>query len=205
MISVIIATYGEQSWAELAQERALPSVREQAEEVIVGHDPKATIAQVRNALAAKARGEHLCFVDADDELAPGYIEAMDHALRRRQHLGKPLLLTPAVRMIKRGRSSPPKFYREVNLLGSNWLVIGTVLERKLFRRAGGFSDYPHGFEDWSLWYKCTRLGAQVVKVRSAICVQYINPDSAHRTGWRDRDQQVKTHKRVQAELEAWVP
>lgn len=200
MISIIIATYGEESWHELALTRALPSVEHyQENEILVGHDPDASIAQVRNSLAREATGRWLCFLDADDELAPGYLEAMERAAASKY------LLNPRVRKIVRGHHHPPRFYPTCNLLTGNYLVIGTVVERSLFERAGGFEDYPHGFEDWSLWYKCTRLGAKVKPVPGAIYIQHVNPKSKHRMGWRDRNYQVSTHVRVQTELEAWKP
>jgi GT2 family glycosyltransferase len=97
------------------------------------------------------------------------------------------------------------FYPEVDLLKANWLVVGTLITRDLFLRIGGFSDYPHGFEDWSAWYKATRLGARVVKVPKALYIQHVNPQSKHRQGWRDRRWQVATHQRVERELAAWQP
>lgn len=199
MISVIIATYGERHWEEMARARALRSVEGIADEVIVGHDDDGTISSIRNQLAIHAKGEWLCFLDADDELDPTYLKAMEHAARPRA------LLTPIVQRIIKGRRKPPSFYPEVSLLSGNWLVVGTVLERSLFMEVGGFSDYPHGFEDWSLWYKCTRVGAEVVRVPQAVYLQHVNPLSKHRTGWRDRRYQVATHERVQRELEAWTP
>lgn len=197
--SIIIATYGEQSWAQLAMTRALPSVEDMDADIIVGHDDEGTIAGIRNFLARKAKGDWLVFLDADDELAPGYLEAMERAAASK------CLLTPHVEKVMRGRRTRPHFYPEVNLLSGNWLVVGTALERKLFRKAGGFGEYPHGFEDWSLWYKCARLGAEVVRVPGAVYRQYVNPHSKHQVGWRNKRWQAATHRSVQAELEAWTP
>lgn len=202
--SILIATYGDPEWESLAMSRAYPSATSQgAREVLVKHEPEQSIAEVRNSLAEKATGEWLCFLDADDELAPGYLEAMER-IQKRQRDGA-VLLTPAVMQIRQGRRRRPSFYPEVNLLSGNWLIVGTLLTRSLFFEAQGFSDYPHGFEDWSLWSKCTKLGARVVKVPRAIYVQHVNPNSKHRQGWKDRKWQVATHQRVQAELEAWQP
>lgn len=184
----------------MAVTRAAPSAFAQGpHEVLVGHDPDATIAQVRNELATHATGTWLCFLDADDELAPGYVKAMKTA-RERNHL-----LMPIVQQVKRGRPRTPNFYPQVDLLSGNYLVVGTVIERRLFSKAGGFGEYPHGFEDWALWYKATKLGAKVKPVPEAVYVQHVNPRSKHRLGWRDRRYQVGTHMAVQAELEAWVP
>jgi glycosyltransferase involved in cell wall biosynthesis len=206
MISVIIATYGEDHWEELARERALPSAELQAEDIVIGHDPDATIAQVRNALAAEAQGNWLCFLDADDELAPGFVTAMERRIAtttfsRERHA----LYTPIVQQVVRGRPRNPSFYPEVNLMMGNWLIVGTVVEADLFRQVGGFGEYPHGFEDWSLWFKCVKSGARVFRVQNAVYIQHVNPRSKHRLGWRDRRWQVETHLRVQAELEAWAP
>ena len=200
MISVVIATYGDESWAELARERALPSVQDMAEDIVIGHDPEGTIASVRNELAAKAEGDWLCFLDADDELAPGYLRAM-----QQRATNEMFLLTPIVRQVINGRPRGLMFYSEVNLASGNWLIIGTLISRNLFERAGGFGDYPHGFEDWSLWSKCAKLGARVLKVRRAIYIQHVDPMSKHRQGWKDKQWQATTHKRVQADLEAWTP
>jgi glycosyltransferase involved in cell wall biosynthesis len=191
-ISIIIATYGEETWAQTALTRALPSVEGVDAEVLIGHDPEATIAGVRNEIASHATGKWLCFLDADDELAPGYIEAMTQAMQRK------CLLTPRVQQIINRREHPAKYYPEVNLMSGNWLVVGTLIERSLFKKVGGFGDYPHGF-------KATKLGAEVVRVDDAIYRQHVNPRSKHRMGWRNRRYQVSTHHSVQAELEAWTP
>jgi GT2 family glycosyltransferase len=167
--------------------------------VIAGHDPSGTIASIRNELAQDAKGDWLLFLDADDELAPRYIQAMEHAERPNS------LLTPSVQKIIKKRENPPVFYPEVDLMTANWLIIGTLVERDLFLRVGGFEDYPHGFEDWSLWYKCAKVGAEVVRVPKAVYRQHVNPQSKHRLGWKDRRWQVETHERVQRELEAWTP
>lgn len=79
--SILIGTYGDSRWEQLALERAYPSAQEQgAREVLVAHEPSGTIASVRNNLAARAEGTLLCHLDADDELAPGYLAAMRAAV-----------------------------------------------------------------------------------------------------------------------------
>lgn len=200
MISIVITTYGEDHWRDLAWSRAWPSTQEQgAFEVIVHHAPKLSIGPARNQAAKGATGEWLCFLDADDELEHGYIEAMTNAICD-QRRPEPALLQPAVRYLRKGRMADPILIPFKDLRTDNYLVIGTVLRRKLFEAAGGFNDYPHGFEDWSLWAKCWKLGAQVYPVPMAIYNAHVNPRSQHRMMWRDRKTQVETHLRIQAEL-----
>jgi len=188
-------------WRDLAWSRAFPSARSQAEDVACFHDPEGTIASVRNEMGATARGEWLCFLDADDELAPGYLDAMGRAVE--QAGDGPALLTPAVQLLRHKgsvRGNPVFFDRGIPLSDDNWLVLGTLIRRDLFLEVGGFSDYPHGFEDWSLWAKAWKAGAQIVKVPDAVYRYWVNPNSKHKKGWRDRRWQVETHNRVRAEL-----
>jgi glycosyltransferase involved in cell wall biosynthesis len=203
-ISVLIATYGEDEWRDLAWSRAYPSAKAQIEDVACFHDPEGTIASVRNEMANTARGEWLLFLDADDEIAPGYISAMTRAAER---VGDgPALLTPAVQQLRKNgsvRGAPTFFDRGISLRDDNWLVIGTLVQRDFFLSVGGFDEYPHGFEDFSAWSKCFRAGATVVKVPDAVYRYWVNPRSKHKQGWRDRKWQVATHQRVVAELAEW--
>lgn len=201
MISIIITTYGDDSWAEMARERALPSTEGQgAYEVVIKHFPGATIGPARNSAAQFATGEWLIFLDADDELEAGYVEAMTNAICE-QGRPEPALLQPAVRyMRKGGPMANPILIPTKDLRTDNYLVIGTALRRALFFQVGGFGDYSHGFEDWSLWAKCWKAGAKVIPVPHACYRAHINPKSQHRQMWRNRKLQVETHLRVQAEL-----
>ena len=141
--------------------------------------------------------------DYYDEFAPGYVGAMRRALEQ-QTDGNQTLFTPAVQQIRKGRPGDPIFFdRGISLRDDNWLVIGTMIHRDLFWKVGGFDEYPHGFEDFALWSKCFRIGAQIVKVPDAIYRYFHNPQSAHKRGWRDRKWQVATHQRVVRELDAW--
>lgn len=200
MISIIITTYGADHWPEIARQRAYPSAVEQnAYEVIVHHEPNLSIGPARNKAARRATGEWLLFLDADDELDQNYCRAMTDAICSSAR-PEPALLQPAVCYHRKGRPGPTYLIPEKDLRTDNYLVIGTVLRRKLFTQVGGFNDYPHGFEDWSLWAKCWSAGAKVHPVEQAIYHAHINPQSAHRKMWRDRKWQVETHMRIQAEL-----
>lgn len=200
MISIVITTYGADHWPIIAQERAYPSAMKQnAYEVIVHHEPALPIGPARNAAAKRARGEWLCFLDADDELEDRYIDHMTDAICSSGR-PEPALLQPSVCYVRKGTKGRVYLIPEKDLSTDNYLVIGTVLRRSLFEAVGGFNDYEHGFEDWSLWAKCWKNGAKVFPVPEAVYYAHINPQSAHRTMWRDRKTQVATHMRVQAEL-----
>jgi glycosyltransferase involved in cell wall biosynthesis len=203
-ISVCVATYGDPEWRQ-KRKRAIRSIEHQGfNDWIVYHDDEGTIATSRNSAAEQATGDWLCFLDADDELAPGYIGAMEAAVEREGTDGKRrLLFTPAVSVVRNGRAGPATFFKEVPLRQANWLVIGTLIHRDLFWEVGGFHEAEHGLEDWALWSKCVRAGASIVKVPDAVYRYHANPQSMHRQMWRDKKKQVAAHRRVARELDEW--
>lgn len=202
-VSVIIATYGADEWCVMAEERAMPSVAEE-DQLVMWHDQFGGRASSLNTAAERATSDWLIFLDADDEFAPGYVGAMRRALEQNPP-PRSVLFTPAVQHIRKGRPGAPSFMDRpgLTLREDNWCVIGTMISRAMFDRVGGFDEYPHGFEDWALWSKCYRIGAEIVKVPGAVYRYWHNPQSAHKRGWRDRKTQVATHLRVAAELDAW--
>jgi cellulose synthase/poly-beta-1,6-N-acetylglucosamine synthase-like glycosyltransferase len=164
-VAVVVGTYGGEEWVTLARERALASAMPQASTYHVHAD---TLAGARNAGAMFAAGEGarwLVFLDADDELAPGYIAAM----RAARSDGDPApLLTPRVERVTRpGRAQPPRFMNEVPYRDGNWLVVGTAITSDLFHAIGGFEEWTM-YEDWALFARAQKAGARVVRVPGAV-------------------------------------
>lgn len=177
-VSVCIGTFGEPEWEARAREVALPSVEGQdAFEVLIEHEPDGDIASCRNRLAARARGEWLCFLDGDDELHPGYLDAM----RRAAPASGKALLTPAVSYTQRRRQRPSRarVWPRVDFRDGNYLVIGTLVQREVFEEVGGFKAWPM-YEDYCLWARCWTAGARVVEVPDAIYLANMRIDSRNR-------------------------
>ena len=193
IFSIVIATHGDERWEELALTRSLPSAQAQGCEVLVGHDPDGTRAEVRNALSEKATGDWIITLDADDELAPGYVTAMDDAAKDTWPEGN--LLTPMVQYVKRNRAEHPKFLREVHLGLGNWMVVGTAVPRDLLREVGGWRTFTgsgvlNQWDDWDLWIRCVKAGAGIVKVPGAVYVAHVS-NSPH-------------YKRTRSQTQAWL-
>lgn len=171
-VAVIVATFGDRAeWEPLAQ-RALASVYDQDPAAVIRHHGD-TLHGARNEAAAEADTEWLSFVDADDELAPGYLQAMSRAGAD--------LRAPWVRYIRKGRPTPEHIPRGTrDLADGNRLVIGTLVRREMFLAVGGFRDWPF-YEDWDLWQRCWLSGASVQFVRQAVYCAHIRLDSRNRT------------------------
>lgn len=197
-VSIVIATCGEPAWEELAWTRAFPSAdRQGALEVLVHHDPDADVETARNVAASQARGEWLCFLDADDELAPGYLRQMRWA----DVCGlTPALLIPSVCYVHAdGSEEPPRVpntHQPFTTL--NHAVIGTLVPRALFERVGGFSTGYGPWEDWHLWLKCLRAGAELVYAPRAVYRAHVHADSRHRAGVTQAAK-LKLHRRITSE------
>lgn len=183
-VTAIVATYGDPAWAERAREAAKST--QDADETIVLHVEAATLAEVRNTAAAAATSEWLCFLDADDCLAPGYLDAMRDALHRTvgpespwENPDTPLpLLVPALSIL--GRSPDIPAWDRL-LIDLNCACIGTLVPRPLFERVGGFRELPI-YEDWDLWLRCVRAGARLVPVPEAVYCAGVREGSNRNAG-----------------------
>lgn len=154
-ISIVVATYGDPEW-KLRSDEAAESARDQTcapLEVIQVHGD--SLHEARNQGAEEARGKWLVFLDADDSLDRRFVEFMEK--RTRSMHSYRTLTRPAIRLTGAQRKGPHVLPR-CNLYHANFMIIGTMVSKKLFMSSGGFRDLPV-FEDWDLWIRCARLGA----------------------------------------------
>lgn len=177
-VSVVVATFGDQSWVELAKERAIPSALAFDVPVIAVHDD--TLHDARNTGMRMVDTEWICFLDADDELEPGYFDHLATGIAD--------LRVPSVRYVANGSEATPRVPTVAGhahhctaecLPFGNYMVIGTLAPTALVRRLGGFRDFPWS-EDWDLWVRCWKAGASVETIPSAVYRAHVRPDSRNR-------------------------
>jgi len=178
-VTVAVATFGDDGWRTLAEERAIPSAERLGVPVVHAH--ARTLHDARNEALAMVGTEWVCHLDADDELEPGYFDAMAD--------GACDLRAPAVRYVTvLGPDVQPKVPRVAGhdhdctgecLDAGNWLVVGALARTELVRSVGGWRDWPI-YEDWDLWLRCWRAGATVEAAPEAVYRAHVRPRSRNR-------------------------
>ena len=123
------------------------------------------LAGARNAGHGEARADRVCFVDADDRVAPGFAERMAGAL------GEHDLVACGHRMVGPGLESlgwtvrPGRTDATVErMLSVNPFVVGAVAMRRDAPERMGIGSRPFDetlpvHEDWDLWLRLTGAGA----------------------------------------------
>lgn len=177
-VSIVVATFGDESWRRLAAERAVPSAEQFGVPVHVVHGE--TLAQARNEGVARCDTEWVVHLDADDELDAGYLDALA--------AGTADLRAPAVSFIKHGRASDPFMPRVYGhrhdcagecLPDGNWLVVGAAARVAQIQEVGGWAEWPV-YEDWALWLRMWQAGATVEAIPQAVYRAYWRRASRNR-------------------------
>lgn len=178
-VSVVVATFGDQCWVDLAEKRAVPSA--EALGVPVVHVHAATLHDARNLGLARVGTEWVCHLDADDELEPGYVDAMSR--------GSADVRAPSVHYVyAQGVPTRPYVPKVAGhshdctadcLPEGNWLVVGSVARTELLRDVGGWRDWPC-YEDWDLWLRCYLAGVSIEPVPDAVYRAHARADSRNR-------------------------
>ena len=192
-VDVIVASYGSDDLWDYLSDRAIASVERQThkpEAIWRVHEAEGTdLSTCRNLGASYSTSDWLIFLDADDELDEGYIEAMlagEGGLRWPSTIGigvdgkpddYPVLLQP----------------KADNFLVGNHMVIGTMVRRELFYKAGGFRQGMTMLEDWDLWIRCLLAGGKAKPCPAALYKVHVRSDS--------RNQNVEMHNGTYAEIQ----
>lgn len=182
---IIVATYGDRPHWDAVAERAMASAAAQtwpADAIVRVHDE--TLAKARNRGSREAGCDWQVFLDADDELDPGYVEAAC--------LGSGDIRVPAVEYRHAdGRVEGPGMIARCDITWGNYIVVGAAHRRDAFEAVGGFREYPM-FEDWALWLSMHLAGAEIVDCPHALYVAHVNATGRNsarqglRRRWRDR-------------------
>lgn len=131
--------------------------------VRVIHKTNGGLSSARNAGMAAARGELLCFLDADDALLPDKLERQVAFLDRARwcdlvysdHYVGDGALTPLWLDCRR----PPPIPMQELLVYKNWFApMAPLMRAELRSRVGDFDEHLASAEDWDFWIRAARHG-----------------------------------------------
>lgn len=189
-VSVVIPCYNHGAFLEEAVQSVLAQTFPDYEIIVVNdgstdpetvrlldgyHRPKTTLVETpnrgvssaRNTGIGMARGSYILLLDADDRIAPDYLEKGVALLDARPELGT--VYCDAVMFGDREGVVALPEYDPVSLLFDNLIHQGAVFRKADWEKAGGFSPrFRYGWEDWDFWISMSQLNKEVYKIREIL-------------------------------------
>lgn len=167
--TIILTTWGSDEWLKRGVEAA---ARIQGANHLHVSEPRSAGDARNRAVDYFDPPEWLLFLDADDNLAPGYLQAMQAACEHKRQL-----LTPALKL---GDNEAACLTDRDIIHGLNPCPIGTLIHRNMFEEAGRFWDEP-AWEDFAMFQRAVLVGAEIRFVPEAVYIASHNPKGRNST------------------------
>lgn len=148
------------------------------------------VALARNVGIREACGKYILSLDADDRIAPIYLEKAVAVLESAPEVGIVYCLADCFG-VRQGRWLIPDFSLRGMLLTN--LIFCTALYRKEdWERTGGYNpNMSAGWEDWDFWLSLLELGLGVNRIPEVLFYYRIAEGSRERS--MDREKQITMH------------
>lgn len=190
----------------------------ESERVRIIHQENQGVAVARNTGILNARGEFICFLDADDEWRPEYLSAIDGLTE--QYSESAIFVTAyAVNMGNGKIHYSTRLEPETGCLPSYWLTLAkgydfvwtsaTTIRRQALLDAGLFKPGEKIGQDLDMWARVARINPRVA-YSNHICVNYNraaeqNARTRVRVAWagafiRDLEEELVNPDRTSEEL-----
>jgi len=143
----------------------------------------AGLAAARNAGVAAARGEYLCALDADDRLAPAFLEKTVRTLD-----GDPSIAFASTWLRTFGTEEwewKPERCDLPTLLSENTVLTASLVRRSAVADVGGYDTAMpvQGDEDWDLWLRLVERGHRGTILREVLFEYRRRPGSMSTICW----------------------
>lgn len=210
-VSVILPTYNRASLLKYALDSVMlqsfqdlevvlvdDGSTDQTRELVKSYSPKVRYiyrehtglpAVVRNAGLWLAQGDHVAFLDSDDQWLPGKLERQVEILERHPAVG---LVSSNALALEHDQDTPGRLYLRENQAGSGWvleklvkdnfIITSTVMiRRSLLDRIGTFSEDPtlRALEDYDLWLRIATV-AEIFYVPETLAIYRDSPATSIR-------------------------
>ena len=135
----------------------------QRSKTVVIHTPNQGLAAARNAGIAAARGKYILPLDADDKIAPTYLEKAVAILEASEKVGIVYCLAEFFGA-RSGRWELPPYAFPAILL-DNCIFCTALFRRADWLLVGGYNpNMLHGWEDYDFWLSLIERGREVYRI-----------------------------------------
>jgi len=161
-----------------ATERAVMEAAGDDQRVVYARQDNSGVAIARNTGVGLLDTKYACCLDADDEIAPLFVERCVAALEADRSIG--LAYTRLLTVLPDGKEKvsewPSDWDYDAQLQRRNQVPTCNVFRRSLFQRLGGFrqryAPKGAGAEDAELWLRMGAVGARAAKVTDEPLFRY---------------------------------
>lgn len=165
------STDGVEKWIDsYADSLKYPSAsnleRKNCKNTKVIHQQNQGVAHARNNGIRAASGQYVVCLDADDQIAPGFLQTLADALDKNPLAG---ISYARLQVMERGLSGwmSGEFDYEQHITGHNQVPTCCMFRKEAWSRAGGYRQHKFPAEDADLWLRITSVGYTAVKATDA--------------------------------------
>ncbi len=147
----------------------------------------------RNFGIKNSKGKYILPVDADDKIAPLYIEKAVEVLEKKENIK---LVYCNARLFGAANKDwmLPEFSLK-NILIENIIFCSALFRRKDYDQTNGYNEQMvEGFEDWDFWLDLLKNGGEVVKLPEIYFFYRIKKDSRNHT--LDTEKQKRLREKI---------
>jgi glycosyltransferase involved in cell wall biosynthesis len=144
-------------------------------------------ANARNIAIENSRASIILNLDADDKIAPEYLEKAYNKFLSEPELG--IVSCNSVFFGSKSGLFDTGIYSIENMLFKNRIISQSLFRKEDWKAIGGYSgDLIYGMEDWDLWLSIIELGRKVYKIPEDLVYYRTYADQEMcRSGRRDKD------------------
>jgi glycosyltransferase involved in cell wall biosynthesis len=155
---------------------------------IINHSVAQGLPAARNSGILRAEGEYILPLDADDKIAPKYIELATEILSRYPDAG--IVCGDGEYFgVRKGKTLLPQF-SEWRMLVDNCIVSTAMFRKADWEATGGYClDFREGWEDWDFYLSLLERGRRYHHLDGT--VYYYRRHDANMTGRLDKNPQIK--------------
>jgi glycosyltransferase involved in cell wall biosynthesis len=215
-VSVIIPCYNQGAYLNVAVESVLAQTYRDFEIIVVNdgstdestnrllsnfrkpmtrvlHTPNQGLAMARNNGISEATGEYILPLDADDKIAPTYLEKAVQVIETRPEVG--IVYCQAETF---GAVTGPWLAAEYSLRGmllGNLIFCSALYRKEDWQAVGGYKpNMAHGWEDWDFWLSLIELGRAVHRIPEVLFYYHVKEVSMTKS--MDVAKRVDMHMQV---------